>query len=115
MFTSLSNVDVKSSINDYEAEILKMKSDLDNLQIKTFSGPDFAIEVLHRLTKEEEKFRNDWHLGAPCPNTLLQSDAASVEHVTDKEKMLNLQQKKIAALDAANRRLLEELNKISDF
>merc|ERR1712203_882725 len=35
------------------------------------------------------------------------------EPITDKEKMIFMQQKKIAALDAANRRLLDELNKIS--
>merc|ERR1712241_881591 len=72
-----------------------------------------AKEVVQRLTKEEDKLRNDLHLGAPCPNPLSQSDSVSPEPITDKEKMILMQQKKIAALDAANRRLLEELNKIS--
>merc|ERR1712109_163410 len=67
-----------------------------------------AKEVVQRLTKEEDKLRNDLHLGAPCPLT-----DVSTEPITDKEKMILMQQKKIAALDAANRRLLEELNKIS--
>jgi len=145
----LSNVKVKS-MNDYEAEILQMRSEMEHLQIKlseaerrlqfsnnnsqqqvlcspsdstkittedqsstnpppiNFSDQDMAKEVVQRLTKEEDKLRNDLHLGAPCPLT-----DVSTEPISDKEKMILMQQKKIAALDAANRRLLEELNKIS--
>merc|ERR1712223_1551189 len=73
-----------------------------------FSDQDMAKEVVQRLTKEEDKLRNDLHLGAPCPLT-----DVSTEPISDKEKMILMQQKKIAALDAANRRLLEELSKIS--
>merc|ERR1712117_849468 len=143
----LSNVKVKS-MNDYEAEILQMRSEMEHLQIKlseaerrlqfsnnnsqqqvlcspsdstttedqsstnpppiNFSDQDMAKEVVQRLTKEEDKLRNDLQLGAPCPIT-----DVSTEPISDKEKMILMQQKKIAALDAANRRLLEELNKIS--
>jgi len=150
----LSNIKVKS-MNDYEAEILHMRSEMEHLQIKlseaerrlqfsnnnsqqqvlcspgsdstkiateadqsstnpppiNFSDQDMAKEVVQRLTKEEDKLRNDLHLGTPCPIPLVQSD--SDQPISDKEKMILMQQKKIAALDAANRRLLEELNKIS--
>jgi len=73
------------------------------------SDQDMAKEVVQRLTREEEKLRND-QLGAGA-SALAPSDTN--EPITDKEKMILMQQKKIAALDAANRRLLEELNKIS--
>merc|ERR1712079_935829 len=90
----LSNVKVKS-MNDYEAEILQMRSEMEHLQIKlseaerrlqfsssnssnesspskstittaeqdqskfSNSDQDMAKEVVQRLTREEEKLRND--------------------------------------------------------
>ena len=151
----ISNVKVKS-MNDYEAEILHMRSEMEHLQIKLseaerrlqFSSnnnsqpqqiptptpgefkipeipeiPDqiqkMAKEVVQRLTEDEEKLRNDFVLGAPSgglatgSNNPDGSDCNLPEPITDKEKMIFMQQKKIAALDAANRRLLDELNKIS--
>ena len=152
----ISNVKVKS-MNDYEAEILHMRSEMEHLQIKlseaerrlqfssnnnsqpqqipTPTPGDFKIpeipeipdqiqkmakEVVQRLTEDEEKLRNDFVLGAPSgglatngSNNPDGSDCNLPEPITDKEKMIFMQQKKIAALDAANRRLLDELNKIS--
>merc|ERR1712223_383181 len=123
----LSNVKVKS-MSDYEAEILQMRSEMEHLQIKlseaerrlqfsssnssnesspskstittaeqdqskfSNSDQDMAKEVVQRLTREEEKLRND-QLGAGA-SALAPSDTN--EPITDKE-----------------RRILEELNKIS--
>merc|ERR1719266_3296900 len=134
----LSNVKVKS-MNDYEAEILQMRSEMEHLQIKlseaerrlqfsssnssnesspskststtaeqdqskfSNSDQDMAKEVVQRLTREEEKLRND-QLGASSSTAASDTN----EPVTDKEKMILMQQKKIAALDAANRILLED-------
>jgi len=156
MGMALSNVKVKS-MNDYESEILQMRSEMEHLQIKlseaerrlqfstnnnsqqiptittptsdskiipeiipdqsnpsNFSEQKMAKEVVQRLTEDEDKFRHDFVLGAPTSGAGSNPDGSDcIEPITDKEKMILMQQKKIAALDAANRRLLEELNKIS--
>merc|ERR1712029_1035548 len=57
-----------------------------------------------RLMKEEDKLRRE-HLDLQM--------ASSEDPMSDKERMILMQQKKIAALDAVNRRLLEELNRMT--
>ena len=106
-------------MSDYEAEIMKLRSEMEFLEIKVtedelqnyqknpsnFADQKMAKEVVFRLTNEEYKLRNDFQLGA-AKSSSSQSD----EQIT-KEKMLLMQQKKIASLDLANMRLLEELKK----
>ncbi len=53
--------------------------------------------------KREDKLRRE-HLDKPEPQN---------ETLSEKEKMIVMQQKKIQALDAANKRLLEELNRMT--
>merc|ERR1712241_1634411 len=60
-------------------------------------------EVVDKLRFEEDKLRREQ----------LEMTSASDDPIADKERMILMQQKKIAALDAANKRLLEELTRIS--
>lgn len=106
----------------YEAEIKQLRIEMEGLEIKinedelqnyqknpsNFSDQKMAREIVHRLTDEEHKLRNDFQLGT-CPST----DGSDCNEAITKEKMMLMQQKKISALDHANKRLLEELNKIS--
>eukprot|EP00093_Oithona_nana_P014319 14319.XXX_1187698_1183622_1 [CDS] Oithona nana genome sequencing. len=100
------------SMTDYESEILQMRSDMEQLQVKlTQAESQLKVnqrehesnEVVQRLMKEEDKLRRE-HLDLQM---------ASEDPMSDKERMILMQQKKIAALDAANRRLLEELNRMT--
>ena len=109
-------------MRDYEAEIKKLRNEMEGLEIKitedelkgyqknpsNFSDQKMAKEVVHRLTDEEHKLRNDFQLGT-CPST----DGSDCNEAITKEKMMMMQTKKISALDHANKRILEELNKIS--
>ena len=100
------------SMSDYEAEILQMRSEMEHLQskltqaesqLKVNQREQDSAEVVQRLMKEEDKLRRE-HLDLQMP---------SEDPMSDKERMILMQQKKIAALDAANRRLLEELNRMT--
>ena len=100
------------SMSDYEAEILAMRSEMEQLQVKLTNAESQlkvnqreqdSSEVVQRLMKEEDKLRRE-HLDLQM---------ASEDPISDKERMILMQQKKIAALDAANRRLLEELNRMT--
>merc|ERR1712062_828655 len=93
--------------------ILQMRSDMEQLQVKlTQAESQLKVnqreqdsnEVVARLMKEEDKLRRE-HLDLQM--------ASSEDPMSDKERMILMQQKKIAALDAANRRLLEELNRMT--
>merc|ERR1719273_1348523 len=115
-------------MNDYEAEILQMRSEMEQLQVKlseaerqlqfnnqradqdNSSQRDPAKEVVDRLLREEDKLRRE-HLDLVTPEA--PASAPAEGSLSDKEKMILMQQKKIAALDAANRRLLEELNRMT--
>merc|ERR1712020_308527 len=70
-----------------------------------------AKEVVDRLMREEDKLRRE-HLDLVNSSSSSGSTEADPS-LSDKEKMILMQQKKIAALDAANRRLLEELNRMT--
>lgn len=123
---SASVVKVKS-MSDYEAEILQMRSEMEQLQCKLSEAErqlqfnhntttsnsssssvkdeqgDEAKEVVARLMREEDKLRREH----------LDFQMTAEDPMSDKERMIMMQQKKIAALDAANRRLLDELNKLT--
>merc|ERR1712029_930168 len=95
------------SMSDYESEILQMRSDMEQLQVKlTQAESQLKVnqreqdsnEVVARLMKEEDKLRRE-HL--------------DLQMASSEDRMILMQQKKIAALDAANRRLLEELNRMT--
>lgn len=106
------------SLSDYESEILELRSAMESLQMKlveaeeklqsrsrtsrTASGEaeDGVKEILSRLTREEDQLRRD--------QTNLRGDTS------DKERMIVMQQRKIAALDEANGRLVSELNRIGE-
>lgn len=105
---------VGKSMSDYEAEILQMRAEMEQLQCKLSEAErqlsqesnqrnETASSVSRQLMREEDKLRRD-----------MTSDTNVDASMSEKEKMIAMQQKKIAALDAANRRLLEELNRISN-
>merc|ERR1712150_121385 len=60
-----------------------------------------AKEVVDKLKREEDKLRRE------------QLEMTSEDPISDKERMILMQQKKIAALDSANKRLLEELTRMT--
>lgn len=109
-------------LSDYEHEILELRSAMEQLQFKLSEaerrlhtqGKDLTVSVTHqreeeakkivaRLMQEEDHLRRE-HLD-------LQSSCDDA--IGEKERMILMQQKKIAALDAANVRLLEELNRMT--
>lgn len=95
------------SMTDYETEILQMRSEMEQLQCKLseaerqlqMNSQDSKSEIMNRLMREEDKLRREM--------------INDQDPMSEKEKMILMQQKKIQALDAANKRLLEELNKLS--
>ena len=102
------------SLSDYESEIHDLRSAMETLQIKlgeaegklqTKRDPcheeTHVKEILNRLVREEDQLRRD------------QSNM-SANDLSDKERMILMQQKKIAALDEANSRLVEELNRLGE-
>lgn len=106
---------VGKSMSDYEAEILQMRAEMEQLQCKLSEAErqlsqensnqrteQSSAQVSSRLMREEDKLRREL-----CSDT-------NMDAMSEKEKMIAMQQKKIAALDAANRRLLDELNRISN-
>ena len=73
----------------------------ENLMNKTVGRPDDEVKVIvSRLLQEEDILRRD------------QIEMAT--NIGDKEMMILLQQRKIAALDEANNRLLNELSKLGE-
>ena len=108
------------SLSDYENEILMLRSEMEQLQIKlgeaesklhvnahqnrtsvVFRAEADARQVVDRLLKEEDYLRR----GPLDPQNLVMGD---------KEKMIQMQQQKIAALDETNGRLIEELNRLGE-
>jgi hypothetical protein len=108
------------SLSDYENEILMLRSEMENLHIKlgeaesklqlnaqqtrtsaVFRAEGDARQVVDRLIKEEDYLRR----GPLEPQNLIMGD---------KEKMIQMQQQKIAALDETNSRLIEELNRLGE-
>jgi len=65
-----------------------------------FSKNDEVKEVLGRLLKEEDMLRRD--------------QQSLLHKMGDKELMIMLQQRKIAALDEANHRLVSELSRLGE-
>lgn len=105
------------SLSDYESEILELRSAMETLQSKlveaesklksssTSSSPEHGDEVkrvIKRLLAEEDQLRRD------------QLDFTPGSDIGDKEVMILMQQKKIAALDEANNRLMKELTRLGD-
>merc|ERR1712077_147734 len=106
-------------MSDYETEILQMRSEMEQLQSKLVEAErqiQFnhvsnnhhqrnneveAKEVVDKLKREEDKLRRE------------QLEMTSEDPIADKERMILMQQKKIAALDSANKRLLEELTRMT--
>jgi len=108
------------SLSDYENEILMLRSEMEQLHIKLgeaetkihvnthqnrtsglFRAEEDARQVVGRLVKEEDYLRR----GPLEPQNLVMGD---------KEKMIQMQQQKIAALDETNSRLIEELNRLGE-
>ena len=108
------------SLSDYENEILMLRSEMEQLQIKlgeaesklqvnaqqnrtsvVFRAEGDARQVVDRLLKEEDYLRR----GPLEPQNLIMGD---------KEKMIQMQQQKIAALDETNSRLIDELNRLGE-
>eukprot|EP00095_Tigriopus_kingsejongensis_P009722 maker-scaffold748_size102973-snap-gene-0.12 protein:Tk09722 transcript:maker-scaffold748_size102973-snap-gene-0.12-mRNA-1 annotation:"probable ras gtpase-activating protein isoform x2" len=107
------------SLSDYEQEIMDLRTAMDSLQRKLIetemklenqdqpSASTSPIaretsvrEMVNRLVNEEDQLRRD-HLD-------MSGDLG------DKERMILMQQKKIAALDNANERLVQELNRLGE-
>ena len=59
---------------------------------------DQAKEIVGRLSNEEEDLRRDVHVG----------------ELREKEKMIAMQQQKVAAIDEANYKLMDELNRMAE-
>merc|ERR1712025_1553936 len=73
----------------------------ENLMNKTLGRPDDEVKVIvSRLLQEEDILRRD--------------QIEMTNNMGDKEMMILLQQRKIAALDEANSRLLNELTKLGE-
>jgi len=108
------------SLSDYENEILMLRSEMEQLQIKlgeaesklqlnahqnrtsvVLRAEEDARQVVGRLLKEEDLLRR----GPLDPQNLA---------LGDKEKMIQMQQQKIASLDETNSRLIEELNRLGE-
>ena len=108
------------SLSDYENEILMLRSEMEQLQIKlgeaesklqlnaqqnrtsvVFRAEEDARQVVGRLIKEEDLLRR----GPLDPQNL---------NMGDKEKMIQMQQQKIVSLDETNSRLIEELNRLGE-
>ena len=100
------------SLSDYEQEILELRSAMEQLQIKlgeaelklqsqngqSSSSKQESQQVLNQLLREEDMLRR-----GPLSNTkALRSD--------EKEKMIQMQQQKIAVLDEASTKLSESLS-----
>merc|ERR1719219_2339288 len=100
-------------MSDYESEILQMRSEMEQLQSKLVEAErqlqfnhvnqrEVEVkEVVDKLKREEDKLRRE------------QLEMTSEDPIADKERMILMQQKKIAALDSANKRLLEELTRMT--
>ncbi|TRY78202.1 hypothetical protein TCAL_13221 [Tigriopus californicus] len=107
------------SFSDYEHEIMELRNAMETLQIKlieterklehqeysTCSSPvqreeNSVREMVNRLVNEEDQLRRD-HVD-------MDGDRG------EKERMILMQQKKIAALDTANERLVQELNRLGE-
>lgn len=117
-------VKVKSLV-DYESEILQLRTDMEQLQFKLSEAErqlqyknhnnqreKEAKDVVANLLMEEDKLRRE-HLVLQSAAAASAPEAAGTDPIADKEKMILMQQKKISALDAANRRLLDELNRMT--
>ena len=108
------------SLSDYENEILMLRSEMEQLQIKlgeaetklhakaqqnttsvVFRAEDDARQIVGRLLNEEDYLRR----GPLDPQNL---------GMEDKERMIQMQQQKIATLDEVNGRLIEELNRLGE-
>jgi len=75
--------------------------------------------IVARLMREEEVLRRcDQHLFKQSSNVLLYREVPGLANggggLGDKEMMILLQQRKIAALDEANNRLIHELSKLGE-
>ena len=120
MPNSTANQAPSKSLSDYENEILMLRSEMEQLQIKlgdaesklqvkaqqnrtsvVFRAEEDARQIVGRLLKEEDYLRR----GPLDPQNLAMGD---------KEKMIQMQQQKIAALDETNSRLIEELNRLGE-
>lgn len=107
------------SFSDYEHEIMELRNAMETLQIKLIeterklehqeysssSSPvqrdeNSVREMVNRLVNEEDQLRRD-HVD-------MDGDRG------EKERMILMQQKKIAALDTANERLVQELNRLGE-
>jgi hypothetical protein len=117
-------VKVKSLV-DYESEILQLRTDMEQLQFKLSEAErqlqyknhnnqreKEAKDVVANLLMEEDKLRRE-HLVLQSAAAASAPEAAGTDPIANKEKMILMQQKKISALDAANRRLLDELNRMT--
>ena len=108
------------SLSDYENEILMLRSEMEQLQLKlgdaesrlhakeqqnrtsvVFRAENDAKQIVDRLVNEEDSLRR----GPLDPQNLGSGE---------KEKMIQMQQQKIATLDEANCRLIEELNRLGE-
>ena len=108
------------SLSDYEHEIMTLRSEMEQLQIKlgeaesklqvnanqnrtslVFRAEEDARQVVGRILKEEDCLRR----GPLEPQNLVMGD---------KEKMIQMQQQKIASLDETNSRLIDELNRLGE-
>lgn len=103
------------SLSDYESEIMELRSAMETLQVKlgeaerklqekqgiSATQEESVREIMRRLASEEDQLRRDQAAN-------LNGDSS------DKEMMILMQQRKIASLDEANGRLVEELNKLGE-
>ncbi|CAB4065495.1 Disabled homolog 2-interacting protein [Lepeophtheirus salmonis] len=97
------------SLTEYESEILELRSNMESLQ--------------HKLNETERKLRvvankdESNHVNRTLQRLSIEEDMLRRQEINslgDKEMMILMQQKKIAALDDANGRLKTELTRLGD-
>ncbi len=107
-------------LSDYEREIQELRSAMEVLKVKLGDaesrlkresngrGESEVRVIVNRLVDEEDRLRRAEQQAANASN----SSAAT--ELSDKERMILMQQKKIAALDEANNRLVKELTRLGE-
>lgn len=103
------------SLSDYEQEIMELRSAMETLQIKLGeaerklqqknekkleSDENQVKDIVNRLSREEDQLRRD--------------QCTMNASLSEKESMVLMQQHKCAALDEANVKLVQELNKVGE-
>lgn len=107
------------SLTDYEREIMELRSTMETLKVKLNEAESRLVQesstqpqraegevrvIVNRLAEDEDQLRRTENYTGGGQHT----------DTREKERMILMQQKKIAALDEANARLIKELSRLGD-